>query len=206
MSHSEIRRMGWVTCDAPQDAVSCNSELSYFCWILQVYHPPVVGPHLNATLDQPGRRGPLQVQLLHQGWGFGGQVQLGGSLRHSARHERPSAGVQRGTPRKDHDHWRTCQSRGMQCDVSCFCFLDLWISLVFITFREERLKVLDRLDSIVVKSFKICKYLIHHLCAPQIVAEYLKPQSSFAVENTLKYYGSKSTAADVQKCKYFYKN
>lgn len=25
MSHSEIHRMGWVTCDAPQDAVSSNS-------------------------------------------------------------------------------------------------------------------------------------------------------------------------------------
>lgn len=28
MSHSQIRRMGWVSCDAPQDAVSWNSELS----------------------------------------------------------------------------------------------------------------------------------------------------------------------------------
>ena len=69
---------------------------------LQVPDPAGIGHRLHPAVGQSGRRAALQVQLLREGGGHGGEVQPGGGLRHRAGPQRPLARLQPEPAGEDH--------------------------------------------------------------------------------------------------------
>ena len=79
----------------------------------KVPDPAHIWDHLHAALGEPGCRGEIQVQLLREGRGHGGEVQPGWGVRDGARPERPPAGFQRELPREDDGDRSAGENRGM---------------------------------------------------------------------------------------------